>query len=146
VHAHWKAFSVNDFKALTTHVTGLHQSCSLVKHDAPSDFQALSTDLSELVVVMARIIADLETPDSTLLAHGERRWLTLGTISKKLEETLTELGKIVDQYKPLAAGNGMRNLWGKVQWMMELPRIQQIRLDLGFNMNSLQLILASIGK
>jgi hypothetical protein len=65
------AFSTEEFVNLTNFLRRIQQSCTLVVHNAPSDFQALVGDLSTLFGVMTRIRDDLEQPDSVLVQHGE---------------------------------------------------------------------------
>ncbi|KAH0544755.1 hypothetical protein FGG08_001122 [Glutinoglossum americanum] len=136
---------LGDFLVLVKVVTDLQQTCELVTRDAPGDFQTLVGDLSTLVGVMTRIKDDLQRPGSTLAKQGEQRLLLLGTVSKTLEHTLKKFKRVVDRYKHLVSGNGVRGLWSRVQWMAEQAQIKKIRVDLGFSIASLQLVMASIG-
>jgi hypothetical protein len=98
---------------------------------------------------MTRIRDDLEQPDSRLVRHGEQRLQTLGNVSRTLEETLKQLGNVIDAHKPAATRDGtlVRRFWGKLRWKQEQSRsIAKLRMNLGFSLTSLQLVLASLGK
>ena len=132
---------------LTAFVSNLQQSCSFAIHDSPSEFQALVGDLNALFVVMIKIRDDIiKGPDSALAKHGEQRLMALGNISNALEKSLRKLGGIIDRYKPLTATTVVGHIWRNMQWKVEQPSIERIRVDLGFSLNSLLLVQTSIGK
>jgi hypothetical protein len=145
------AFSTEEFVNLTNFLGRIQQSCTLVVHDAPSDFQALVGDLSTLFGVMTRIRYDLEQPDSVLVQHGEQRLDSLGKVSRTLEETLKQLGRLMDSHRSneMRDGTVIKRFWESIRsrWTHRQSRdIAHIRVNLGLSQTSLQLVLASIGK
>jgi hypothetical protein len=145
------AFSTQEFINLTNFLGRIQQSCSLVVHGAPSDFQALVGDLGTLFGVMTRIRDDLERDDSMLVRHGEQRLESLGKVSRALEETLRQLGNLMTQQRPDAMKDGtvVKRLWTSIKerWTHRQSHdIAHIRVSLGLSQTSLQLLLASLGK
>ncbi|KAI9780887.1 MAG: hypothetical protein M1839_006514 [Geoglossum umbratile] len=137
---------VGDLVAAANLAWQLHQECYKVIQDCPQDIKDLSRDLATIYGVLKHIQEDLESVESVIKSHGERRSQLLQSMVANLQVTLDELHKLVSKYQEIAVQRGWRkNLWDKLKWAGEQKKINRLRQDLAFHIGSFNLIFASMG-
>jgi hypothetical protein len=139
--------AIGDFVAVMNLAWKLHQDFYKVLQDCPQDIKDLSRDLATIYGVLKHIQEDLESEESIINFHGQGRRDLMQSMVKNLNETLEGLQKLVFKFHSLAVeGSRKKQMWSRVQWVVNQRKISRIHQDLTFHTASFNLILTSMGK
>lgn len=137
-------YSVGDLIAVTKLAWRLYEALE----QCPQEIKDLGRDLATLYGVLSHIQQDVESDESAIRAHGEGRLKMLDSMVKNLVATLDDIEKMVDKYRPLAAGSksSMQQLHVKLKWLVGQKKINKMHQDISFHISAFNLLLTSMGK
>jgi hypothetical protein len=136
-------FSLTDFKEVIKLSWQLYESL----RDGPQDIKDLARDLTTVYGVLNHIEDDLGSKESAIRAHGKGRMKMLQTMTLGLKATLDEVQRLVDKYRPMAAGSKRpEQLWIKIKWLTGQKKIGRIHRDISFHISSFTLLMTTMGK
>src|SRR5579862_5893933 len=107
-------FAIGDFIAVGDLAWRLYQSCYMVARDAPQEFQALKSELSNLHSSLKILIEQAENPDSILAEAGETRIRMVTEMVLGIRETLKKLEAVAVKYGLLEDTLKGRKIWLKL--------------------------------
>ncbi len=135
-------FSITDL----TEVIKLSWNLYTALKDGPEDIKNIARDLTTVYGVLNHIQDDLQSRDSAIKSHGEGRMKMLRSMTVNLKATLGEVQKLVDKFRPMAAGSKVsEQLWIKVKWIAGQHKIKRLHQDISFHISSFNLLKTSIG-
>ncbi|KAJ9604697.1 hypothetical protein H2200_010811 [Cladophialophora chaetospira] len=135
-------FSITDLKEVIKLSWDLYTALK----DGPEDINNIARDLTTVYGVLNQIQNDLESRHSAIKSHGEGRLKMLRSMTINLKATLDQVQKLVDKFRPMAAGSKLsEQLWIKVKWIAGQHKIKRLHQDISFHISSFNLLMTSMG-
>jgi len=120
--------------------------------DGPGEVEQISKDLTTVYGILNHVKEDLDASESAIKTHGENRMRMLETMLKDLNQSLSEVSNIVDQYKNLYATddksikNKKDQMWARIKWVVGQKKIKRIHREISLHISRFGLLVTSMGK
>jgi DNA repair ATPase RecN len=141
-------FSPGDVFAAATLAWKLYEALK----DGPAEVEKISKDLTTVYSILSHVKEDLDASESAILAHGEHRIRMLETMVRDLNKSLSEVNKMVEEYRNLHIAHDKSmvkkksQIWVRIKWVVGQKRIKRIHKDISLHISRFSLLMTSMGK